>query len=237
MAHRPGLALLLAALSLMCVRLAEDTAMAAVLDKHGESLAKEATHLFNQGHYEEAAIIYSTLAVEYPSMVIFYRNLGACFYYLRSPEPALSNLRQYLLRRRNIAPEDRAIVDGWIAEMVRLRAQKPDEGDGPLPPPTPSGPPEHPDSSAPSGVASAPEPAVTRAPAFGVGTARRDVVSVPPPPTHDQPVAEGRPFYKAWWFWTGAAAAVIGGTATAFLIPRSSSMAPCENPSYCLGVK
>jgi hypothetical protein len=57
-------------------------------------------------------------------MLVFERNLGACFYYLRKPEPAISNLRHYLLRKKDIAPDDKQVVERWIAEMERLREQE-----------------------------------------------------------------------------------------------------------------
>jgi hypothetical protein len=99
------------------------TALAAGLDQKGKADAKEATRLFKQGQYEEAAQIFARLSVDYPDMEIFERNLGACFYYLGKPEPALSNLRRYLGRRKDIAPDDKAVVDRWIDEMEKLRAQ------------------------------------------------------------------------------------------------------------------
>jgi len=40
-------------------------------------------------------------------MPVFVRNLGACYYYLRRPDPAMSNLREYLHKKKDIAPDDR----------------------------------------------------------------------------------------------------------------------------------
>ncbi len=111
------------------------TALAAGLDQKGEADAKQATRLYKQGQYEEAAQIFSRLSVDYPDMEIFDRNLGACFYHLRKPEPALSNLRRYLGRRKDIAPDDKAVVDRWIDEMEQLRAQNAAASAPPAPPP------------------------------------------------------------------------------------------------------
>jgi hypothetical protein len=94
------------------------------MDARGEAQAKEALTLYKQGLYEEAAKIFARLSVEYPEMPVFERNLGACFYYLRKPEPAISNLRNYLLRKQDIAPDDKQVVERWIAEMERLRDQE-----------------------------------------------------------------------------------------------------------------
>jgi hypothetical protein len=61
------------------------------------------------------------------------RNLGACYYYMRRYEPALSNLRDYVHRKKDMASDDRAEVEGWIGEMERLRGQSPAVATAPLP--------------------------------------------------------------------------------------------------------
>jgi tetratricopeptide (TPR) repeat protein len=99
----------------------DQRATAAGLDKKGSADAKRATQLYKQGNYEEAATIFLQLSVDNPDMPVFVRNLGACYYYLRRPEPALSNLREYLHKKKDITPEDGAEVEGWIAEMDQLR--------------------------------------------------------------------------------------------------------------------
>ncbi|MGB8296536.1 MAG: hypothetical protein WCG85_14005 [Polyangia bacterium] len=101
----------------------ESAAFAAGLDAKGEATAKEASGLYRQGLYEDAAKLFAKLVVDYPDMLIFERSLGACFYYLRKPEPALSNLRNYLVHRKDIPADDKAVVDRWIDEMEKLRAQ------------------------------------------------------------------------------------------------------------------
>jgi tetratricopeptide (TPR) repeat protein len=110
-------------------------ALATGWDAKGEAEAKEATRLFNLGKYEEAAPIYAKLAVDYPDMVVFLRNLGACNYYMGKPEPALSSLRRYLKLRTDIKPEDKATVERWIDEMEKLRAARlmPEEPETPGP--------------------------------------------------------------------------------------------------------
>jgi len=101
----------------------EPVALAAGLDSSGEATAKEASGLYRQGLYEDAAKLFAKLVVDYPDMLIFERSLGACFYYLRKPEPALSNLRNYLMHRKDIPADDKVVVDRWIDEMEKLRAQ------------------------------------------------------------------------------------------------------------------
>lgn len=98
-------------------------ALAAGLGAKETARAKQARQLYKEGKYEDAAKIFSDLSAERPDVLVFTRNLGACYYYLRRPEPALSNLREYLQRASDIAADDRAEVERWIAEMERLRDQ------------------------------------------------------------------------------------------------------------------
>jgi hypothetical protein len=125
MAPRLKLVWLVVALAAVAANLPrlESAALAAGLDSSGEATAKEASGLYRQGLYEEAAKLFAKLVVDYPDMLIFERSLGACFYYLRKPEPALSNLRNYLVHRKDIPADDKAVVDRWIDEMEKLRAQ------------------------------------------------------------------------------------------------------------------
>ena len=78
-------------------------------------------------------MVFLQLSVDNPDMPVFVRNLGACFYYLRRPDPALSNLREYLHKKKDIAPDDRSEVEGWIAEMDKLRQYGPTPATGPVP--------------------------------------------------------------------------------------------------------
>jgi hypothetical protein len=99
------------------------SASAAELDKKSKAEVKEAMGLYKAGRYEEAAKILVNLSVAYPDLLIFVRNLGACYYYLRQVDPALSNLREYLARGKDITADDRAQVEGWIGELEHLRSQ------------------------------------------------------------------------------------------------------------------
>jgi hypothetical protein len=104
------------------------------------ALAKEAELRYRQGDYEGAAKIFAALSVGHSANPLYVRNLGACFYRMRRPEPAISNLRDYLTRAKDIAIEDRSEVQSWIAEMETLRARidptspGPKEVAAPLPP-------------------------------------------------------------------------------------------------------
>jgi thioredoxin-like negative regulator of GroEL len=67
----------------------QPTALAAGLDAKDKATLKEATRLYKQGQYEEAAKLLTELAVDHAEMTNLQRNLGACYYYMRRPEPAL----------------------------------------------------------------------------------------------------------------------------------------------------
>jgi len=111
------------AMSLVFMALGQ-RATAAGLDRRSSVAAKKATQLYKQGNYDEAATIFLQLSVDNPDMPVFVRNLGACYYYLRRPEPALSNLREYLHKKKDITPDDSTEVEHWIAEMDQLRQRE-----------------------------------------------------------------------------------------------------------------
>jgi tetratricopeptide (TPR) repeat protein len=98
-------------------------ARAAGLDAKEMEAAQQARQLYKSGNYQEAAEIFSRLSAAHPDMPTFARNAGAAYYYLKRPDPALSNLREYLRAQKRIDVDDREEVEKWIAEMERLRAQ------------------------------------------------------------------------------------------------------------------
>jgi hypothetical protein len=115
-------------------------ALAAGLDDKAAGELQEAKRLYKSGRYEQAAEIFSHLSAAHPDFPVFARNAGACYYYLQRPEPALSNLRDYLLSQKRITPEDRTEVDGWISEMEKLRDQNaPIPGPASIPTPASTG--------------------------------------------------------------------------------------------------
>ena len=163
MAPRLKLVWLVVALSAVAANLPrlESAALAAGLDSSGEATAKEASGLYRQGLYEDAAKLFAKLVVDYPDMLIFERSLGACFYYLRKPEPALSNLRNYLVHRKDIPADDKAVVDRWIDEMEKLRAQTAMAAAVPVPPQVTA-------PASPTAVLREPAPAPVPAPVIGL---------------------------------------------------------------------
>jgi hypothetical protein len=168
MARRTGSLLLVAAIAAVGAswRGSYRPALAqeARLDAKGGVEAKEALRLFRQGLYEDAAKFYAKLSVDYPDVLLFERNLGECYYYLRRPEPAISNLRYYLSHKLDVAKDDKEDVERWIAEMERLREQT--AAARPAAPPPPSQP-----ASSPT-VVVAPAPAWTATPAPSLPTSQ-----------------------------------------------------------------
>ena len=162
--------------SALCLSMpmSEGSAQAAGLSAKDTAKAKEARQLYKAGQYEEAANIFLRLSSDYPDMLVLTRNLGACYYYLHRPEPALSNLREYLQRQQNITPEDRREVEGWIAEMEKLRSQM-------------SAPP-----STPSVVAPVPPPPVVTPSPSPAPSSSPPVPAMPLPPVAS-PVAPSTP--------------------------------------------
>jgi hypothetical protein len=226
MAPRLKLVWLVVALSTVAANLPrlESAALAAGLDAKGEATAREASGLYRQGLYEDAAKLFAKLVLDYPDMLIFERSLGACFYYLRKPEPALSNLRNYLVHRKDIPADDKAVVDRWIDEMEKLRAQNAAAAPAAqVPPPV-----AMPAASAAVLPAPPPEPAVAGPPVPAPATGSAPVIGLPVPapetpaalnvsaqPAPSESPAEAAPVYKRWWFWGTIGAVVAAGAVTA----------------------
>jgi hypothetical protein len=168
------------------------SARAGELDKKGKADAKEAMRLYKEGNYEDAAKVFSRLSVAYPDMLVFVRNLGACYYYLRRWEPAISNLRDYEHRKKDIAPDDRAEVAGWIGEMERLRDM------ATLPPaPAPTAPEAAPPAAtapvAVAPVASPPATTLVPVPAPTMASPTTGPTPEPAPPASSAPAATPAP--------------------------------------------
>jgi hypothetical protein len=154
------------------------SAWAGDLDKKDNVAGNEALGLYKEGRYEEAAKIFVKLSVAHPDLLVFVRNIGACYYYLRRIDPALSNLREYLLRKRDITADDRAEVEGWIAELEQLRRQA-------------AAPPASPIAAQPS-APSAPPPAVVLLPQASQSPAAATTEPSRPAPS-TTPVATSAP--------------------------------------------
>jgi hypothetical protein len=55
----------------------------------------------------------------------YLRNIGRCRQMMREPDPAIESFRGYLREARNLAPSERAEIEGYVAEMQRLKLSSP----------------------------------------------------------------------------------------------------------------
>ena len=231
---RLSLGLAIATALCLSPSLCEGRAQAASLSAKDTARAKRAKQLYKDGQYEEAAKIFSSLCSNYPDTLVLTRNLGACYYYLRRPEPALSNLREYLRRAPDISAEDRSEVEGWVAEMEKLRGQ-PTPSPAPAPPPPPvlpvtaaAGP--APASSAPA--PSSPTPATPSPAGAGASSQPSDAAMLAETVT-TTPQAQARSHSTLAWIAGGIGVVGLagGGVCTALTLSKFSTTESQYNPS------
>jgi hypothetical protein len=129
--------------------LSAGSAIAGSLDSKEADELRQARQLYKSGNYQAAADIFSRLSAAHPELPTFARNAGAAYYYLKKPDPALSNLREYLRVQKKLDADDREEVEKWIAEMEQLRAQA--SPGAPAPPAQPVRQPPSPTPGSPSG--------------------------------------------------------------------------------------
>jgi tetratricopeptide (TPR) repeat protein len=158
---------------------------------------KARTH-FAAGEYKEALEIYARLYAEtmHPT---YLRNIARCHQNLGNPDKAISSFREYLRKAHDLTPDQRAEIEGYIAEMEQLRRS----GGGTsatAPPPT-----------APPPAAPPPEttPALVGPPTVTASGARDD----------------GGPFYTHVWFWGVVAGVAAAGVVAALVLTRDSGSA------------
>jgi hypothetical protein len=198
------------------------------MDQASEAKAKKALRLYKQGHYEEAAILFAELSVDHADMLIFGRNLGACYYYLRKPDPALSNLRFYLGHKQDIAPDDKAVVTRWIDEMEQQRRASVAAPTAPAAIlPDAGGPPVAPPESQDKVPATAAPTLATPVLASGAVLDHPVVIEMTPPTPPVSAEATSRPFYARWWFWTAIGVVAAGSVSILLLANQGGSRSVC----------
>ena len=172
---------------------------------------KARTH-FAAGEYKEALEIYARLYAEtmHPT---YLRNIARCHQNLGNADKAISSFREYLRKARDLTPDQREEIEGYIAEMEQLKQSRAGAATGPpaaaaAPPPAAAGPP--PAAAPPPTLA---PPLADTAPAL-VG---------PPTVTASGTTSDdGGPFYTRVWFWGVVAGVVAAGVVTAVLVSRDS---------------
>jgi tetratricopeptide (TPR) repeat protein len=149
---------------------------------------KARTH-FAASEYKEALAIYARLYAEtlHPT---YLRNIGRCHQNLGDPDKAISSFREYLRKAKDLPTDQRAEIEGYIAEMEQLKQSR---------------------AAAAAPKATAPPPAAESGPVLlGPPT----VTERAPPDA-----AEPGPFYTRLWFW-GVVAGVAAAGVTAALLLR-----------------
>jgi tetratricopeptide (TPR) repeat protein len=164
---------------------------------------------FAAGRFQEALDIFARLYAEslHPN---YLRNIARCYQKLGQPDRAIDSFHDYLQKAKDVAPDERKEVEGYIKEMEDLKREQAAA---------------HP--AAPAPLPAAPEPATPAA--SGAAT-----VVVNNPPAETAPAET--PIYAKWWFWTligGAAVAAGVGIAAAAGVFTKTQNAPCTPPTMC----
>jgi serine/threonine-protein kinase len=102
---------------------------------------KRAREFFALGRYADALEIYGRLYAE-TAHPTYLRNIGRCFQNLGEPDKAISSFREYLRQAKNLTPDQRTQVEGYIREMEELKRKR--EAPPPVARPHPSPPPTEP---------------------------------------------------------------------------------------------
>ncbi len=167
-----------------------------------------ARDLFRTGRYAEALSIYVQLYTEthHPT---YLRNIGRCRQMMRQPGPAIDSFRSYLRQARDLAPSERAEIEGYIAEMQRLEAS------------------------------AAPAPALSTTPPSEAAPGQPPTWAPVAPTTGDATAApaahegDASPLTHKWWFWTGIGALVIAGVIVAVAAGGGKDRLPCPTGAVC----
>jgi tetratricopeptide (TPR) repeat protein len=167
---------------------------------------------FAAGRFQEALDIFARLYAEslHPN---YLRNIARCYQKLGQPERAIDSFHDYLQKAKDVTPDERKEVEGYIKEMEDLKREQA----AAQPTATPGAKP----------LPSAPEPATPAA--SGAAT-----VVVNNPPAETAPAET--PITSKWWFWTligGAAVAAGVGIAAAAGVFTTTQNAPCTPPTMC----
>jgi len=186
---------------LLALALASSAAAHAAGDGGPELKAR--TH-YAAGEYKEALEIYARLYAEtmHPT---YLRNIARCHQNLGNADKAISSFREYLRKARDLTPEQRAEVEGYIKEMEQLKETKSSSTSAP--------PPVAPPPPAPAPVA------IPAAPALGEPS---PALVGPPTVTASATRDDGGPFYTRVWFWGVVAGVAAASVVTAVLLTRDS---------------
>jgi tetratricopeptide (TPR) repeat protein len=148
---------------------------------------------FAAAKYQEALDIYAGLYAEtlHPT---YLRNIGRCYQMLGDPDKAISSFQEYLRKARDLSREQRAEIEGYIAEMEQMKRARVAAVVPPAPAPAP--------------------PPATSSPAL---------LDSPAVVTKRTSESEPDPFYTRWWFWATVAGVAAAGVIGVVLLSGGSS--------------
>ena len=196
--------------------------LAAARREADRKIEMQAREDFAAGRYAEALELFAKLYAEtlHP---VYLHNIGRCHQKMREPDKAIDAFRDYLAKSKNVSPDDRAMIEGYIAEVEKLRDEQAAKTETKTPvPATPS-----PAPTAPAALAQgAPSPAASTveinvAPAPSSPPSASLIAVAPASPAQETPV------YARWWFWTGVGALVAGGVVTALVLSSGTNRPAC----------
>src|SRR4029077_5597286 len=91
---------------------------------HGDNAREmKAREDFAAGRYQQALDAFAKLYAEtlHPT---YLRNIGRCYQNMGEPDKAITSFREYLRKHKSITADERAEVEGFIAEMEELKKQR-----------------------------------------------------------------------------------------------------------------
>jgi tetratricopeptide (TPR) repeat protein len=131
-----GLAFVSRTLAIALVLLALSSQRASAADDADSAAELRARTHFAAGEYKQALDIFARLYAEtlHPT---YLRNVGRCHQRLGDADNAIATFRDYLRKAKDLTAEQRAEVEGFIAEMEQLkRSRRPTANDLTVPPAT-----------------------------------------------------------------------------------------------------
>jgi tetratricopeptide (TPR) repeat protein len=200
---------------------------------------KQAAAAYNLGHFDEAAEHYEEAYRLVQDPILLF-NIAQSYRLGGKPDKASYAYRAYL---RTAGPEapNREVAEKHIAEIKRQQGEN--KGAQPEPAATSATPPQ---SAAVVALPPVPVPAAS-APVAATVTPAQNLTAQPGLPADSNLSAQntsgdtqpetGRPFYKAWWFWTAVGGAVVAGTVTAFWVGRGTKNGCSGEPLTCVGIQ
>ena len=201
-------------LSIFALSLALGAARARAAGDQRELKARED---FAAGRYQQALDAFAKLYAEtlHPT---YLRNIGRCYQNLGDPDHAITSFREYLRKHKTITADERAEVEGFIAEMEALKKKAAAASE-----PDPDNANATTQSSTIAPLPTAPEPKSSGTP--------EALVTKPSAPAAEEPSV-----FSRWWFWTIVGAAAIGaglGIAAATGAFTKTQDAGCTPPYNC----